>query len=255
MFILDQTFKKAYRYVRDHRLLMFLMALVVPMLTAPLLPSDWTSTFGILEIAFAFILLSGIYLLSPNRRLLLIASLIALIAIILNLFNIILANRELMLTALFVEIVFFGISTITIIRHVLSERRVSNDKIYGAICGYLLLGLIWALIYTALENAQPGSFRFHFEPLITSPFDYTYPIYLGEFVYYSFVTLTTLGYGDVIPLNHTARALSSIESVTGQLYIAVLIARLVGLQITHSIMAERNPDVKNRARRKTDNET
>lgn len=56
----------------------------------------------------------------------------------------------------------------------------------------------------------------------------------AEMIYYSFVTLTTLGYGDIVPVSPSARSLATLEALTGQLYLTVLVARLVGLQITHS---------------------
>ena len=90
---------------------------------------------------------------------------------------------------------------------------------------YLFIGLLWSDIYAILEHLQPGSFSFAHSQAGTK---------LSDFSYYSFVTLTTLGYGDITPLTSKARAFAMLEAIIGQLYLVVLIARLVGLHISHS---------------------
>ena len=70
----------------------------------------------------------------------------------------------------------------------------------------------------------PGSFRYGQDRTLTGP----------EMIYYSFITLTTLGYGDIVPVSPSARSLATLEALTGQLYLTVLVARLVGLHITHA---------------------
>ncbi|HHP7239769.1 potassium channel family protein [Longibacter sp.] len=119
---------------------------------------------------------------------------------------------------------FLGYVTQILLRHVIQADRVDAEMIYGAIAGYLLLGVIWAMLYTVTETLQPGSFT------LTATGD-TRP--WGDLLYYSFVTLTTLGYGDVLPLSSRARSLAVLEAVTGVFYVAVLVARLVSLHILH----------------------
>lgn len=137
------------------------------------------------------------------------------------------------------EMGFFSLTTVTIIRFVLSYKRVTADKIYGAICGYLLIGIIWAFIYTTIENAAPASFSFTHGVHADYYHSFSHRFYFGQFIYYSFVTLTTTGYGDISPTSNLARVFSALEAVVGQLYVAVLIARLVGLHITHSFFAKK----------------
>jgi hypothetical protein len=85
---------------------------------------------------------------------------------------------------------------------------------------YLLLGLVWGVIYATIEMHAPGSFAG------TLRLDER----LSDWVYYSFVTLTTVGYGDITPLSMAARAVAMLEALVGQLYPAIIIARLVSLQ-------------------------
>lgn len=100
---------------------------------------------------------------------------------------------------------------------VLAEGRVDAERICAALCVYLLAGIAFGGLFAALEAVAPGS--------LAGPA----PIDLDDAVYFSFVTLATLGYGDVTPMASAARALAVLEAVFGQLYLAVLIARLVSL--------------------------
>jgi len=120
---------------------------------------------------------------------------------------------------------FLSHVTQVLLRHVIRADRVDVEMIYGAIAGYLLLGLIWALLYAVIEALQPGSFALTATTEDTRPWD--------DLLYYSFVTLTTLGYGDVLPLSAQVRSLAILEAVTGVFYVAVLVARLVSLHILH----------------------
>ncbi len=95
--------------------------------------------------------------------------------------------------------------------------------IMGAICAYFLMGLVWAFAYSTLEFFQPGSFQM---PPGT--------VNQETFAYYSYVTLTTLGYGEITPISAPARSFAILEAMIGQLYLAVLIARLVGIHIAQS---------------------
>jgi hypothetical protein len=97
-------------------------------------------------------------------------------------------------------------------------------------CAYLLLGMVWAMVFSLIEILAPGSFLHGGQPLVAILSETRQPPISG-FIYYSFVTLTTLGYGDITPNSSPAAAFSSLEAVTGQFYIAILVARLVALHI------------------------
>jgi len=112
---------------------------------------------------------------------------------------------------------------------VLAARQIVFDMICGALCVFVLFGMCWANVFTMLERLAPGSFaidfaRYHVDagadPLAAA----------GVFTYYSFVTLTTVGYGDIVPASATARWLVWLEAVFGQFYMAVFVSRLIGLQ-------------------------
>jgi len=107
---------------------------------------------------------------------------------------------------------------------------ISRDTIYGALSIYLLLGLAFAEIYSLIVITTPDAFAVNFTPLIGQLHEEV--SFLSEnAIYFSFVTLTTLGYGDITPLYSPAKFLSILEAITGQLFIATAIARIMGIYL------------------------
>lgn len=102
---------------------------------------------------------------------------------------------------------------------IFSPGPVSLNRVMGALCIYLLLGTLWSLFYAFIEYLIPDAFRYpgHAPGEVIS-----------HFLYFSFVTLTTLGYGDLTPVHPVARTFAYLEAVIGQLFLAVLVAALVG---------------------------
>jgi len=106
---------------------------------------------------------------------------------------------------------------------------VTPAKISGALSVYLLLGYFWSIVFTILETLQPGSFNLALGGAEAAG---SRAEIFKQLLYYSYITLSTLGYGDITPLSAGARSLAALEALTGQIYLAVLVARLVGLQIS-----------------------
>ena len=115
---------------------------------------------------------------------------------------------------------FLSYLTIRLIRQVIRSSKVTSNTIYGALTGYLLIGIIGASLASVIETIFPGSFS-----VSGLSEDYTQ---VQLFNYYSFVTLSTLGYGDIVPLTPLAQSLSVTISLIGQMYLTVLVAVLVG---------------------------
>jgi voltage-gated potassium channel len=227
-------------FILRHRLLIILVALILLLITFPIVHDKFSPFLLILEIFITILMVLGLYIIGATNRTVTVAVLIALLAFTTIGFNVLLQSKNLLIMGLALEITFFSLTVTTIIRHVLTYKKVTADKIYGAICAYLLIGIIWALIYTLLENAMPNSFTFAHGVSLDYEHVFSYRFYFGPFIYYSFVTLTTLGYGDIVPIAIPAQVFSALEAVIGQLYVAVLIARLVGLHITHTHWFRKN---------------
>jgi hypothetical protein len=130
--------------------------------------------------------------------------------------------------------VFFAYAIWAILIFTLASRRVTFNTVCASLCIYMLLGLVWALAYSVVDLLIPGAFTWTLAGRSPTP---RMRVGKGDtaVLYFSFATLTTLGYGDIVPTSPICRMLATVEAITGQLYLAVLVARLVGLHIAESI--------------------
>ena len=209
-------------WLRVNRFSFLLISIVLFMILRPFV-EDLVGLSFLMEIFVTAILLSGIYAVSEDRVTLILALLTGLPALFTNWSFQLLKTPSLLLIHHIWAGLFFAVATIIIIRHLINQKVITTDLIWGAVCGYFLLGFMWGDIFSLLETLQPGSFN------------------LGEgvpdidsLIYFSFVTLATLGYGDIVPLTKQAQSLAIIEAVMGQMYLAVNIAALVAIRISQS---------------------
>lgn len=117
-------------------------------------------------------------------------------------------------------LLFLFLSLAIAFRSVFSTGAVDINRLFGAVCIYLIFALIWALLYMLLDSYESQSLTI----VASEPF--------WDYLYFSFVTLTTLGYGDIAPVTHAARVLAGFEAVVGQFYLTILVAALVGMHVT-----------------------
>ena len=125
-------------------------------------------------------------------------------------------------------IAFMGLVVFKLLGYVLRSIQIDTEVLCAAISVYLLLGLIWALAYALLAQLSPGSFAFAANPHSSGRMD------RFNAFYFSFVTLSTVGFGDVTPVSKVARTFAVMEAVTGTFYMAILIARLVAMYVPAS---------------------
>ena len=121
----------------------------------------------------------------------------------------------------FVYLIFFGITAFRVLMQVFNIEKVDEKVIFGSIGGYLLLGLVGSLLCNITETISPNSF------VVSDAIG----IGFYNYIYFSFVTLTTLGYGDITPITHQGKAISVAIAIIGQLYIAIVIAMLIAKYI------------------------
>ena len=115
-------------------------------------------------------------------------------------------------------------------RHVIFASAISANRLVGAVCLYLLVGVAWAVAYTVTEMLAPGSFN-GLTATINQGWD-------SDWLYFSFVTMSTLGYGDFAPVSPIAKTLAYLQAVFGLFYIAILVAGLVGAYISSGLKTQ-----------------
>ena len=113
---------------------------------------------------------------------------------------------------------FFALSVLGLFSYLRKARLVQLSHLYTAVSIYLLLGMLWFALYAAIDAAYPGSFQHSSSRIVDRE---------SEMLYFSLVTLTTIGYGDILPINAEARMLAALEGVVGVLYVAIMVAILV----------------------------
>jgi hypothetical protein len=191
------------------------------------MPLEVTGSLSPLLVAvvLTFLMISGVVATSGRRTRTVVVAAIALASMGVRWALLLSPGETLARWADALGMLVIGLLAVLLLRLVFREGPITSDRIQGAIAVYLLLGLIWTLAYQLLERVSPGSFRL--------PPQHRLPdvVIDHSLAYYSFVTLTTLGYGDIVPVHPFARSLAMAEALVGQLYPAILIARLVSLQI------------------------
>ncbi|UCH08215.1 MAG: two pore domain potassium channel family protein [Deltaproteobacteria bacterium] len=185
----------------------------------------------ILDILTSAVLFFGIYAVSYDRKKVVIALAFALPWFVSAWVELLSSTPSLILGSISTVflILFYAFTAIAILSFVLKSAQVSQDVLYGAVSIYLLIGGIWFAIYALIETLRPGSF------VIDPVYNIDGVVNWPDFLYYSFTTLTTLGYGDIITVTSLARSFAVLEAIIGVMYLAVIISRLVGLYIARSI--------------------
>jgi len=128
-------------------------------------------------------------------------------------------------------------AVLLLLPYLLRAHKIGIDELFGASSLYILIGLTWALLYLVLEITIPGSFH------ISDAHNPDGVLLLGDFTYYSFVTLTTLGYGDLVPVSCQARSLAILEAISGLLTLSVVFARIVSLYAAQLVGGDKKRDV------------
>jgi hypothetical protein len=142
-------------------------------------------------------------------------------------------SRALLVAGSICWLMYLAFVTFSELRSVLKQKEITGETISMAISVYLLLGVTWGFLYMLIFQLQPGAFASLSVPHSGGASDLQpiFPI-LG---YYSLGTLSTIGAGDITPLSLQARYATAAEAITGQFYLAILVARLVGLQMSQSV--------------------
>jgi len=192
------------------------MLILYPYFTVP----GWT--FALFRVCSASAFLAGVYAVSDRRARWMTALVLAIPAVVLNCIAAVAPNARLTVPTLICALLFLGFTLASLFRAVVRAESVTQDTIYGALSVYMLMANVWAVLYLLLQTIQPSAFAM-------GSMHQGRTIEWTDCLFYSFVTLTSLGYGDIVPITAHARSLSVLEAICGIMYVAVLIARLVGV--------------------------
>jgi hypothetical protein len=194
--------------------LLLIVVFVIPPLLAP---GSGRRLPG--EIAWALLLISGVRALGERRLARRVLMPVALTTLVVNLGSWLVPVAEPVIVG--TSALSLLLFLVVVLGQTLRAGPITFHRILGAIAAYLLLGVLWAYAYALVAHLQAGAF--------------SGPVRLEDgpraFFYFSFLTLTTVGYGDVLPVHPAARSLAMLEAVTGPLYLAILVARLVSLGV------------------------
>ncbi len=215
-----------FRFIKklsDNTVILFgnytlLMFLLIHFFIIPFFPFEWHK--HMFSIVITLIYLNSVVLIHEYRKSLLTY---VIILILLDLLFTVLDLEILALISTFLNIVLFVFIVIQFLIIIARSKKANITIILDAVNGYLLLGILSSLMINVVMNLNPDAFAFNEAGIIGGGFSRN-----SEFQYYGLVTLTTLGYGEILPISPSARSIASFIAVAGQLYVAIIIALLVG---------------------------
>ena len=249
------------RHFIPHRHTALLVAIVSLLGVRPLI-SDTGAGTAVYSVAVMLLIVVALYtiqvdeLLGDRERLLrqrkktaLVGWTLAIAAVIFRLGEIVFPSHRLATTSSISLLLFLGFVTLTELRAVLKQRTITRETISMSISVYLLFGVTWGLFYIMLFDFQPHAFNFGGTPIPSE--QQVTPV----LVYFTLTTLATVGYGDITPVTLQARYAAVSEGIAGQFYLAILVARLVGMQMSQAAShvakdQSRDSETRKRAKRK-----
>jgi hypothetical protein len=216
----------------DRGMSAFLLLLFAFLFLAPFFESELLRSLSALF--FTLLLISGVAYIPPRPLLRRVAGAVALAAIVLHWWQEFSPARSLAIAGSFLSLLCLACLTLVVLVRVFRDTGpVTSARVQGAVAAYVLFGITWATLYRLLHTCMPAAFSFAGAAAMA-------PVELQEtFAYFSFVTLSTLGYGDITAIHPVSRMFVILEALVGQLYPATLLARLVSLEISNREVANR----------------
>ena len=210
---------------RENKFFYLLISLLLIIIGYPFFEGG-TLAGRIFALFFSAVLITGVYAVSKEKRIYRIISFALAVPAILLLWieQVVYASVMDILAYIFMALFCF-FTVFCMISHFMKAKKVNANILAGAAGTYLLLGISWGMLFALLQFINSGSF------VVKESLQAGALADMDIFIYYSFATLTTLGYGDVTPVSSHAQSLAILEAATGVLFIALLISRLVGMYL------------------------
>jgi len=206
--------------VRDFKMFNFMCSLLILLILSAVL-EGYKYSYLVLNTLSTIVIIAGAYAASANKKSVIILLVLSLPWFLSEWFFMKSTNT------VFLSFFFFLYVTLTLFDMLIKSKDITPNTLYGAVCVYLMLGLLWASIYGLINELIPGSI---FTGNLTDS-----QLTTNEVIYFSYTTLTTLGYGDITSMAPVGRILSVLEAIIGQLFIAFMVARLIAIYSSHSI--------------------
>jgi hypothetical protein len=209
--------------LRSKERFLILLCLILGLLVLVPILNRFVTAHIFLDIFLTAIAISMVYTISHKKRYVIAGVFFAIVMLASLWLQYFFQNKGIAAIAMINGILFISVVIASILGFMFKSGEVNREVIYAAILLYLLAALLWAFVYTLLELVDPASFNIDLDQPQS---------YLLVFQYYSFVTITTLGYGDITPVSEVAKAFSVLEAIVGQLYLVVVVAWLVGMHVS-----------------------
>ncbi|MGI9534404.1 MAG: ion channel [Thermodesulfobacteriota bacterium] len=209
--------------IRDFKMFGFMCSILILLILSSVL-EGYQYAYLILNAISTIVIIAGVYAASANKKSVIILLVLALPWFFSEWFFMKSTNT------VFLSFFFFLYVTLTLFDMIIKSKEITQNTLYGAVCVYLLLGLLWASIYGLIDRLIPGAIFSgdYIDSHLTS----------NEVIYFSYTTLTTLGYGDITSIAPVGRIMSVLEAIIGQLFIAFMVARLIGIYSSKATFKE-----------------
>ena len=215
----SETLRAQIEELLHQRCFFLFMALLALLISTPFL-SGTAGGRWIITLANVFVLVSAVAAVGRSRFSFVIAFILALPAIVFRLLAVEGSGPGYITLAWGCNALFYVFVLTNLLHYVLRRDVMTADKLYGAVAAYVLIAIEWAFLHGVLQYFYPGAYAVG---------GTLKPLDMGELIYFSFVALSTTGFGDITPMVIQSRFLTLLELMTGVMYIAILIARLTGV--------------------------
>lgn len=195
-----------------------LASVIFTVFVAPCFSGKWE--LPLFKFGYTLIFISAIFSLEKYRRFMII---IAILSLIFEWLSMLFELNSIMGASKVIKILFFSYIVFSLIHHLVTSREVTSRVIVESISGYLLLGLVYYTLISTIMNLDPLAFHYISEGTSSAE-----KSHLSGPLYFVLVTMSTTGYGDIVPVKPYVRSLATFISVSGQMYIAIIVAMLVG---------------------------
>lgn len=209
-----------------------LASFMLILMVGPLLKGFFSSLF--FSIAFGFLLIASVSSLSANKYTVTLGSILGIIAIAGNIYATYTDSYVAHIIGFSNSALLILITILVHAKRVFFPKEYTSQLVFGAVSVYILSGVFFALIYAIIEYIHPNTFQGLYQLIASNSTAADQGKEFQHFLYYSFVTQTTLGYGDITPISTFAQNLTIIQAVFGQFYMATLVAGLIGKLLRNS---------------------